>query len=315
MKMTNIFTGAVLGAVLSVAGTAAQSGEVPGFSRISLDMAHRDTTVRGAIWYPVGTGGEARLVGENAVFFGVPVLEDATIAEGRHPVILLSHGLGGRFSTIAWLPAGLAARGAIVVSVNHPKSTTSDFDIRKAIYHWTRARDLQGALNHLLSDALWMRNVDESRIMAAGFSYGGWTALSMGGVTSNRDGYVAYCETYRHQAADCLKLASAGIDLLDLDAERWNSSYKDARIAAVAAIEPALTHGLSSSNVKNLVGDVLLIGLGAGADRYLATDFSPSGSGFSGLLPHARVVVIAPARRSCPGAWCKSVALYAAPGG
>ena len=41
-----------------------------------------------------------------------------------------------------------------------------------------------------------MHRVDESRIVAVGFSYGGWTALSMGGATGNLAGYAAYCDEW-----------------------------------------------------------------------------------------------------------------------
>ena len=173
--------GIVVATVALIAfGVEAQCGEAPGFERVTLDMPHRETVVRGAIWYPAGTGGEVRQVGENAVFIGVPVRDGAAVAEGRHPVILLSHGLGGRIETNAWLSAGLAARGAIVLSVNHPKSTSSDFDLRQAWNHWTRAQDLQGALDWLLDEPHWMPRVDGTRIAAVGYSYGGWTVLSHG---------------------------------------------------------------------------------------------------------------------------------------
>ena len=117
----------------------------------------------------------------------------------------------------------------------------------------------------------------------------------MGGVTGNLEGYAAYCGEFGNRAADCRDLARAGIEPRDLDPDRWDASYKDGRITAAAAIDPGLHHGLDPGNVKDLVGDVLLIGLGTGADRYLATDFSPSGSGFSALLPQADVRVIEPA--------------------
>ena len=289
-------------AVLMTFHAAASAGDAPGFTRGVLDVAHRDTPVQGAIWYPAGTGGSLLQLGENPVFVGVPVLEDATVAEGRHPVVLLSHGLGGRFRTLARLAAGLAERGAIVVAVNHPKSTTLDFDLRQAADHWTRVQDLQAALDHLLDEPRWSESVDESRIMAAGFSFGGWTALSMGGATGNLGRYVAYCERFGDRAADCQDIARAGIDLHALDADRWNASYKDDRIAAVAAIDPGLIHGLQSSNVEHLVGNVLLVGLGSDADRYLATDFTPSGSGFATLLPGATVE-----------SRCASQPLYGAP--
>ena len=291
--------------VLVAFGAEAQCGEVPGFEGVTLDMPHRETIVRGAIWYPAEAGGEARRVGENAVFVGVRVLEGAVVAEGRHPVILESHGLGGRFETTAWLSAGLAARGAIVLSVNHPKSTWSDFDLRHALEHWTRVQDLRAALDWMLRDPRWMKSADASRISAVGFSYGGWTALSMGGITGNLAGYVAYCAKFENLGADCRELAGAGIEPGTLDARRWNASYKDARISAVAAIDPGLHYGLEASNVKNLVGDVLLIGLGTGADRYLATDFSPSGSGLSALLPRATKLILAPARHFTAFRVCK----------
>ena len=86
------------------------------------------------------------------------------------------------------------------------------------------------------------------------------------------------------QGADCQDIAQAGIDLMALDAERWDASYRDHHITMVTAIEPGLHHGLLAHNVANMVGDILLIGLGTGSDRYLATDFGPSGSSLSALL-------------------------------
>ena len=301
MKTRNV----VATAALIALGVEVQCGEAPGFERVALDMPHRETVVRGAIWYPAGAGGEVRQVGENAVFIGVPVLEGAAAAEGRHPVILLSHGLGGRFETNAWLSAGLAARGAIVLSVNHPKSTSSDFDLRQALNHWTRAQDLQGALDWLLDEPHWMPRVDGTRVAAVGYSYGGWTVLSMGGAMGNLAGLVAYCDSFGEPDDVCRLLARAGIDLAAMDADRFNASYKDGRIKAIAAIDPGLHYGLDASNVTNLVDDVLLIGLGTGADRLVATDFGPTGSGFSSLLPRAANLLLAPARHFTAFQICK----------
>ena len=277
-------------------GAAACAAETPGFARVTLDAPHRDTVVQAAVWYPAESGGEALRVGENAVFLGVPARDGAAAPEGRHPLVLFSHGLGGRFETIAWLPAGLAARGAIVVSPNHPGSTWRDFNVRRAAEHWTRVQDLRTALDWLSSSPEWAGRVDESRIAAVGFSYGGWTALSMGGATGNLAGYAAYCDEFGARAADCRMLARAGIEPRALDAGRWNASYKDGRIGAVAAIDPALLHGLDIGNVEHLVHDVLLVGMGTGTDRYLPADFGPSGSDFSALLPRAVTATIAPAR-------------------
>ena len=294
-------------AVLIAFNATAFADDAPGFARIALDTAHRDALIEGAIWYPADAGGEPLVLGENAIFVGVPVREDAAVAEGRHPVVLLSHGLGGRFRTLAWLAAGLADRGAIVVSVNHPTSTTLDFDLRQAADHWTRVQDLRRALDRLLSDPRWIDSIDESRIMAAGFSYGGWTALSMGGATANLTSFAAYCEQFVHQDTVCQDLARAGVDLRALDVDRWDASYKDGRISAVAAIDPWLHHGLQSGNVKSLVDNVLLIGLGSGTDRNLTKVFSTSDSGSSTLLPSVSMEIIAPARHFTALLACKPV--------
>ena len=71
------------------------------------------------------------------------------MAEGPFPVILASHGLGGNVGALGWLTAGLAEAGALVISVNHPNSTTRDFDLQEGLKHWTRTQDLRAALDWL----------------------------------------------------------------------------------------------------------------------------------------------------------------------
>ena len=78
-------------------------------------------------------------------------------------------------------------------------------------------------------------------------------------------------------------------------AEEWNAGRKDARIGAVAAIEPALTYGLGKAHARDLLARVLLIGLGTAETRLPATDFSETGSGFAALLPDAEIEFMAPA--------------------
>jgi predicted dienelactone hydrolase len=239
------------------------------------------------------------------VFHGTPVQEGGTIDKGPFPVVLLSHGLGGNIRTLSWLSAGLAARGAVVVSVDHPNSTTADFDLRQGLDHWTRVQDLQTALDKLLADPRFAGQLDRTRVMTAGFSYGGWTALSMGGVTGNLAGYAAHCETVGTASSHCADIAEGGLNLHDLDATAWDASYKDQRITMVAAIDPALHYGLTSAHVDGLVDDVLLIGLGDGGDRLLATDFSAKGSDFAALLPDAKIKGIAPANHFAALLPCK----------
>ena len=89
--------------------------------------------------------------------------------------------------------AGLVSKGAIVVAVNHPNSTTFDIDFDTAFNHWTRAEDLAIALDYVLHNDAFAPFIDEKRIYATGFSYGGWTALSLAGLRGKRDGFFQYC--------------------------------------------------------------------------------------------------------------------------
>lgn len=265
----------------------------PGFRPVSVEAPHHGRPVTGGLWYPTEAAGHATVIAENPVFFGVEVIESAQVADGPAPLVLLSHGLGGNVRSMAWLATGLAERGAIVVAVNHPNSTWGDFDIEAGLDHWTRVADLSLVLDTVLADPVFADRIDQDRIMAAGFSFGGWTALSMGGVTGRIEGYAAHCDVYVAASSHCQDLARGGIDLRDQAAKAWDASYKDPRITHVAALDPGLVWGLEETDTEALVENVTLFGLGEGQDRLVATDFDVSG--FVGLVPHASVERLAPA--------------------
>jgi predicted dienelactone hydrolase len=166
-------------ALALVAGAA--SADPVALSQLSIDAPRYDHPVDGAIAYPAAAAGPEEILAENPVFRGVSVQRDAEVAESAHPVVLLSHGMGGEIRSMAWLAAGLAERGAIAVSVTHPNTAWSDFDPTEGIKHWTRGQDLSAAFDTVLDDPRFARSVDAARVMAAGFCYGGWTALSLGG--------------------------------------------------------------------------------------------------------------------------------------
>lgn len=265
--------------------------ETPGFRETTLGTA----AVEAVIWYPALPGGTVEMFARNPVFTGVAGVEGAELAAGRYPLILASHGLGGHYRSLSWLAAGLAERGAIVVAVNHPRSTFGDMEMPRGMDHWTRVADLETAMNALLADPDFGPSIDPDRIMATGFSYGGWTALSAAGLTGNLAGYAAHCAS--DQTTHCTDLARWGFDFTTPDPVSWNASYRLPQVSRVAAIDAALTWGIK--DVSGLAVPSLLIGLGEGADRLVATDTSDGGSGFASRLAatraDAKVVAIAPA--------------------
>lgn len=287
-------------AMLGLMATPAVSETPAGFVPLSINTDLQKTPVDiegwhdGGVWYPAGGGGKLTTM-ENPVFYGTPQLDGADIADGKYPLILVSHGMGGNIFSISWLTAGLAQKGAIVVSVNHPASTTFDMDMTRMMDHWTRAQDLSAALDMVLADERFSGHIDTNHIYVTGFSYGGWTALSMAGLTANVEGLADYCDRMINESGHCREMAQAQVNLHAFDPAIWDKSYKDPRISAAVGIDPALHFDLTVKNTENLVDDILLIGLGQGEDRLRDTDFSETGTNFASLLPNAEIETIIPA--------------------
>ena len=281
-----------LAAATLILVTASANAYTAGLKLTELFLPHHHAAANMAIWYPSTSSEAPKRYADNAVFNGVDAHIYGTLAVGLHPVVLFSHGMGGADRAQAWLGAALAERGTIVVMVNHPNSTRGDFDMSAGVAHWTRSQDLTVALDLLLIDPAFSSSIDMSRIMAAGFSYGGWTALSIGGTTSNHAGVVEACQAIRRMEA-CDLLLSDDVNVQGMDPLIWNANYADVRVTHVTAIDPALIWGLTPSNVANLMPSTLVIGLGRGESRMIATDFDRSG--FSDLLGDRRIERLDPA--------------------
>lgn len=302
MKQINFATATSLMSILALTVVSAHAASEldtnstqSGYSTLSYKVDHHEQMMDGAIWYPAEQDGEAFNTGENPVFYGTDVQKDASVLSGTYPLILMSHGLGGNIKGLSWFNSALAKRGAIVISVDHPHSSTFSFDFNKGLRHWTRAYDFSRVLDEVLSDPRFSMHIDQSQITAAGFSYGGWTALSLGGVKGDRDGYIDHCKNVGPLSSHCGDIERAGVSLTDYALDDWNKSYKDARFTKVIAIDPGLHYGIQKEGVTDLSAETLLIGLGEGDDRILATDFAETGSGFASLVPNAKIKYFAPA--------------------
>lgn len=272
--------------------TSAALADPAGLKDLSFAAPHHDRDVTGAVYYPSAGGGTAQIHAANPVFDGVPVLKDAQIAVGNRPLVLMSHGMGGNIRSLGWLSAALAERGAIVVAVNHPNSTWGDFDLAEGLNHWTRAQDLKLALDTVLADPELSPQIDPERIMAAGFSYGGWTALSLGGLRGNHAGYVAHCAQYGAASSHCADLMHGDVGLETADAALWNANHGDARVRSVFAIDPGLIWGMGTDQTADMISDITLISLGEGDSRLLAANFDLAG--LPAALPQAKVISLVP---------------------
>jgi len=283
--------------------SAAAADPIAGYDRLEIVAPHRAALVAASVWYPVGTPTYRGLIGDNAVFEGTPAYVGAALAEGEFPLLLLSHGSGGNMDNLSWLSSRLALRGAMVLAVNHPGSTSGDSSPRRSVRLAERAADLRAALDHVLADPAFAPHVDASRISSLGFSLGGATALNLVGAQTDRGLYRDYCAVHGDEPADCVFFAKGGVDLANLP-DAFEGDMRDPRIGAAIAVDPGLTYAFTDASVAAMDLPVLLINLG-GEERFKAADVSARGSNLVERLPRVEYSTAAPASHFTFLALCK----------
>ncbi|MDM4720586.1 chlorophyllase [Micromonospora sp. WMMA1363] len=163
------------------AGAAAFAGSAPGRS-FAVGVRHLDLTRDGtrklpvSVWYPAAgeAGGQPRRAGEAAA--------------GRFPVVMFSHGLGGRPADYAPLLTRWAAAGFVVAAPTFPHTARGgDGNVLDVL---NQPADVSYALTQVLAldrradDPLHDRLATD-RVAAAGHSAGGVTTIGL--FTTGRD--------------------------------------------------------------------------------------------------------------------------------
>jgi predicted dienelactone hydrolase len=155
-----------------------------------VDPARPDRVVNVDCWYPAVGGSAAASVYEllPGIGFTASALADAEVAPGAHPLVIWSHGRSGTRSSYAMLCEGLAARGYVVIAPDHAGDTLADWLLDVAVDDATNERQRVADVRFLLDAALGVEPglaiapaVDAARVVVAGHSYGGYTALAIAG--------------------------------------------------------------------------------------------------------------------------------------
>jgi predicted dienelactone hydrolase len=217
------------------------------------------------LWYPADKGGETVLVGDNPAFRGTAARQDAPPAEGRFPLILLSHGSGGNAANLGWIASRLAEDGFVVAAPNHPGSTSGDASQAATIRIWNRPADLSAVLTTLEADPTLQGWVDATKVGVLGFSLGGYTALAVAGARVEAAAYARYCDwntVADDPMSDCAWFAQGGVDVRQVDATQFGRSNLDARIASVVVVDPGLVHAFAPASLAGIGVPVHIINLG-----------------------------------------------------
>ncbi|WP_157494086.1 alpha/beta hydrolase family protein [Fulvivirga imtechensis] len=238
-----------------------------GQATLTLIDSARKRPVKTEIWYPT----EASLDDETreyGPFFRTPTIRNADPVDGKHPLIMMSHGTGGGRLTMEWLAAGLVKEGFIVAAVDHWGNTFDNIVPENFLKHWERPKDISFALTALLDHETFGALVDTAKIGAIGFSLGGYTVVALAGGDLDFNALFQFVKTPEgHKEASIPELPELTTLLQD---ENFISNLmegyqpvalSDSRIDAVMALSPALGQGFSDeSQMENITVPVFIIG-------------------------------------------------------
>jgi len=165
--------------------------------------------------------------------YAIEAVRDAAIAEGRFPLVVVSHGHNGSLWGHHDLCEALARAGYVVVAPEHVGDSYRDQSaFRTDRMLLGRANQASAAIDATLADSALGPHVDASRIGAAGFSAGGYTSLLLVGAHPDFTRIKGYCDRHPKDDDFCGHHETAAV------ARASPPPTADARVGAVFAMAP-----------------------------------------------------------------------------
>ncbi|MCB0192955.1 MAG: hypothetical protein KDJ65_13505 [Anaerolineae bacterium] len=268
MKFNYRFIIVLILSVLFVACSSPNNTPAAGLRTIEIAAPNRATPISISLWYPTTGGGSRTEVGGNKVFQGVPAHQDADIAAGEFPVVLLAHGgLRANPTMSGWIASYLATRGFIVAQPHPPQLGPDDAPAAVA-EPWLRPADLSATLDTLEQDAVLNTHIKADSIGVVGFLLGGTSALTLAGAEIDPAGYAQLCDGEAAIGLDCAWFAKNSIDLHEANLSSLQHPAYDSRIKVAIAIDPELSTVFTPTSLSHISIPVTLINLG-GPDTLL----------------------------------------------
>jgi predicted dienelactone hydrolase len=238
------------------------SSPTAGLRTIEVATPGREIPISVTIWYPTSEGGSDSEVGGNKVFKGVPVNQDAGIAEGEFPIVLLSHGgLRAAPNLSGWIASYLAMRGFIVAEPHPPQLGPEEAQAAVAEV-WLRPSDLSATLQALESDPVLNAHIQKDRVGVLGFLLGGTSALTLAGAEIDPESYAKMCDGQTALGMDCFWFSENGVDLHKADIKGLEQSNYNSKIKVAIAIDPELSTIFTQASLRNISIPVAIINLG-----------------------------------------------------
>jgi predicted dienelactone hydrolase len=181
-------------------------------------------------------------------------------AEGRFPLLLLSHDSGGTRFSYHDTAARLASRGFVVAAVTHPADCMYNMDSLFTLAQLrSRALELSATLDLLLESPQAAQGIDRNRIGLIGFGAGAAAALLLGGALPDCAGWPDYCGRAGSGNSYCSPWAKERISRMCAELP-LTASLADPRIKAVAAVAPGYGMLFGQNSFRHFYPPLFLIG-------------------------------------------------------
>jgi predicted dienelactone hydrolase len=163
-----------------------------------------------AIWFPTKQVSKIEHFGP----FALKIALGAKPANGKFPLVIISHGSGGSLLGHRDTAQFLAENGYIVAALLHPRNNFEDNSDEGTTSNWVnRPKHVISTLDNILRSKKFVRHIDTNKIAVVGHSAGGYTALTLlGAIPDTRQsrlhcqnngkldkGYCALGNVNRHQ--------------------------------------------------------------------------------------------------------------------
>ncbi len=165
--------------------------------------------------------------------YEVQATEDAKIAMGHYPLLMLSHGNTGTPLALHDLATSLARKGFVVVAVLHPGDNYKDHSRLGTLSNlYGRPIQISEAITATLADPMLSPFVNINQVGVIGYSAGGETALILAGAKPDFDRLRRYCQERPEDRDACTTKGELVVDRDDLQPQ------SDPRIHALMLMAP-----------------------------------------------------------------------------
>lgn len=162
-----------------------------GFHRLSFQDPLDHQPMHALAFYPSTAKEGSSRIGS----YQVDATENAKIASGHYPLLMLSHGNTGTPLALHDLATALARKGFVVVAVLHPGDNYKDHSRLGTLSNlYGRPMQISAAISATLHDRHLSPHVLGDEVGVMGYSAGGETALILAGAQPDLERLRRYCQ-------------------------------------------------------------------------------------------------------------------------